>query len=104
VKSLARPSVLCVIVLIGCHRGVGSGGVAANQISPAAIASQNSELFARLPAPVTTAFEKSHPRVAATRVHVRLFPDGSTHYQIIYVDGEGRTRQAEYYGNGRSTP
>jgi hypothetical protein len=60
------------------------------------------DALSRLPSPVASAFRKDHPKVSAALVHVRLFPDGSTRYQIIYVDSNGQSQQAQYFADGRS--
>jgi len=100
VKPLDRLVVLPLLCLIGCHHG-GDGDMSPNQAAVGTAVQQNGDVLSRLPAPVAAAFQKSHPRISPTRVHVRLFPDGSMHYQVIYVDGNGQPQQVEYYGDGR---
>jgi hypothetical protein len=94
---------LILLFSIGCHNGIGgSGGSSAASATAASV--QANDVLSRLPAPVATAFQKNHPNQTASIIHVRLFPDGSTHYQIIYTDSSGQPQQANYYGDGRAIP
>jgi hypothetical protein len=105
VKSFARPIALFTTCLIGCrHSGGGGANAAPNQASVGTAIQQNGDVLNRLPAPVAAAFQKNHPRLSPTRIHVRLFPDGTTHYQVIYLGNDGQTHQAEYYPDGRNVP
>ena len=63
--------------------------------------SQSSSILNRLPAPVVAAFRHDHPHIAPASFHVRLFPDGTTHYQLIYLDNTAQPREADYYPDGR---
>ena len=72
--------------------------------SPAAASAQASGVLSRLPAPVAAAFQKNHSNQTASTIHVRLFPDGTTHYQIVYKDSSGQPQQASYYADGRAIP
>jgi hypothetical protein len=101
VKSLAAFLLLTALCLIGCHHPSGGTGVSALPPPSAAPAAEGDDVLRRLPAPVAVAFRKEHPHNAATRIHVRLFPDGSAHYQVIYADNSGQPHQAEYYGDGK---
>jgi hypothetical protein len=70
----------------------------------AAPTAQNSEMLNRLPAPVAAAFAKQHPHISPARIHARLFPDGTTHYQILYSDTSGQIHEADYFADGRAAP
>jgi hypothetical protein len=89
VKSSVASALLCILFVAGCRNGSGASGI------------QGSDLLNRLPPPVATAFISDHPHSSVARTHARLFPDGSTRYQVIYLDATGQTRQANYYGDGR---
>jgi hypothetical protein len=104
VKPLSHISLLILLALSGCRTGVSSsGGFGGPQPSAAPVVPTN-DPSNRLPAPVAAAFHRDHPRSTPTAVHVRLFPDGTLHYQVIYVDGNGPSQQAEYFADGRSVP
>jgi hypothetical protein len=104
VKSFARLAVLLVFCLTGCHHENGSSDGSANQTPTASAAATSNQVMSRVPAPVAAAFARNHANASATRVHVRLFPDGTTHYQIMYVDGDGQPQEADYYLDGRKVP
>jgi hypothetical protein len=94
VKFNARFTLMLTLCLIGCHHGNGNADAAA----------QANNILSRLPAPVAAAFVKQHPHVPPARFHVRLFPDGTTHYQLMYQGSDGQPQQADYYGDGRKVP
>jgi hypothetical protein len=89
-RILSPLFVVIALLLNGCHS--------------TAPATPNSDILNRLPASVAQAFAKQHPHVSPSRVHVRLFPDGTTHYQIIYPDPNGQSRDATYLTDGRTAP
>jgi len=95
---------LILLFSIGCRNGIGGGESASATASPPAASAQASDVLSRLPAPVASAFQKDHPHQTASAIHVRLFPDGTTHYQIIYSDANGQPQQANYYANGQDVP
>jgi hypothetical protein len=94
---------LIVLLAVGCQNGSGGGGASATG-SPPAGSVQANDVLSRLPAAVAAAFKKHHPHETASTIHVRLFPDGTTHYQIGFTDSSGQPQQANYYGDGRAIP
>jgi hypothetical protein len=102
-KVLARLTLFSALFLPGCHSSGGGSNASTLQPSAAMSAAQGG-VWARLPAPVAAAFRASHPKIAPIRLHVRLFPDGTTRYQVMYVDADGQTRYASYYADGRNVP
>ena len=94
---------LILLLSMGCRDGIGGSGGSSAAAPPAAPA-QASDALSRLPAAVAAAFTKNHPHETASTIHVRLFPDGTTHYQIIFTDSGGQPEQANYYGDGRAIP
>jgi hypothetical protein len=103
VKSSAFVIVSSVVLALGC-RNLGTSGGAASTPPPAASPAQTNSALARLPPPVAAAFQRAHPAVTPMLIHVRLFPDGTTHYQITYLGSNGEPQQADYVASGQVVP
>lgn len=57
-----------------------------------------------LPAKVRAGFEKAHPGAKIKEVEKETYSDGLVHYEIEFVDKDGKKHEVEYNLDGEELP